>query len=151
MQRYRRVLAFVTVAVDAPAVVSRAAQLARLHASELALAAVVDIVPGFECDRYPVVTGDELRREIATDVRARLERLLADARGAGEILVACGEESEAVTHVLRSWRPDLVVVSRRADHGVTSHARAGHDVLAVGGDEHPGFAGRLMNALASML
>ncbi|MFO1283918.1 MAG: universal stress protein [Burkholderiales bacterium] len=151
MSGYRRVLAFVTVTVDAEAVVRRAVRMARLHGASLALATVADVVPGFECDRYPVTSGDELKRAIAADLRARLDRLLVDAQGAGEIIVVCGETRDAVAHTLRSWRPDLVVVAGRADHGVPTVANGRFDALTVGEPGRPGYAGRMWNALASML
>lgn len=151
MSSYRRILAFVALTADAEALVRRAVQLSRLHGASLALVTVVDFVAGYECDRYPVVSGDEMREAIAADVRNQLDRLLTGARGGAEIIVARGHEADAVDHTLRAWRPDLVLVAQGADHGVPARGASGFDLLTVGSGGWQNVAGRLINALAASL
>lgn len=152
MRHYRRIIAFIDIGPEAATTSQRAIQMARLHGAALALAGVVDFVPGYECDRYPVVSGDEMRLAIRADVQRQLDKLLKDASASGEVIVACGGVGEVVTRTLASWRPDLVIVGRRSrlplDPGVVA---GGYDILTVGDPGWKGIAGRMIQALASAL
>ncbi|OHC61597.1 MAG: hypothetical protein A2045_09945 [Rhodocyclales bacterium GWA2_65_20] len=154
MTTYRRVLALVALNADAEAVATRALQLSRSYNATLALAAVVDYSPGFECDHVPFMTPGQLRQATIRDVTEKLDALVDSigARGA-EIIVAGGREKEAIDDIARSWRPDLVLVGARAPHGLDrvadKAARAlPYDVLIVQ-NGRPSRVGRLINALSA--
>lgn len=154
MTTYRRVLALVALNGDAEAVAARALQLSRSYNATLALAAVVDYSPGFECDHVPFMTPAQLRQATIRDVTERLDALVNNigARGA-EIIVAGGREQEAIDDIARSWQPDLVLVGARAPHGLDRVAdKPGralpYDVLIVQ-NGRPSRVGRLINALSA--
>ena len=145
MSAYRRVLALVALNADAENVARRAAEMARFHGAALALAAVVDYVPGFESDHLPFKTPAQMRAAICADVRTKLDALVA---GGGEVIVAAGSEAESVAAIFRSWQPDLVLVSARARHGLAADVqRQPFDLLLVQ-TQRQGYVGRLINALS---
>lgn len=153
MRSYRRVLALVAITADSEAVARRAVQLSRFHGATLALAAVVDYAPGFECDHVPFKTPEQMRQAIVRDVRGKLDRLLSSIEydGGCEIIVACGGERDLIGQLTRSWRPDLVLVGSLAPHGMDKNvAKTPYDVLIVQNGRRS-FAGRLINALAASL
>ena len=154
MPAYRRVIALVEPRPHGDAVVRRALQLARFHGAALALAAVVDYAPGFESDHVPFLTPKAMTDAICADVRKRLGEMLARAGGSGaEIIVAAGSRDDAVEDILGSWKPDLVLVGRRAPHGLDKpgsrlprHDGLPCDVLFVQ-NEPGGFVGRMVQAI----
>jgi hypothetical protein len=153
MRSYRRVLALVTVTADGEAVARRAVQLARFHRATLALAAVVDYTPGLECDHAPFMTPEQMRHTIVRDVRGKLDRLASNIEhdGGCEIIVACSRERDLVGQLIRSWRPDIVLVGSRAPHGIDKNVgKTPFDVLIVQNGRQS-FTGRLINALAASL
>lgn len=153
MRTYRRILAFIDISADHKAVADRAAQLSRHYGADVALASVVDLRPGFDCDHVPFLTPRQLQKATAADVGKRVEAV-ADAAGlpAAEIIVGSGGEADTAAEIANSWQPDLVLVGADAPHGFDAAApekRGGaYDVLIVQTGK-PGFAGRLINALAA--
>ncbi len=152
MSTYKRILALVALNSDSATVAKRAVQLSRAYGATLALAAVVDYTPGFESDHVPFLTPDEMRQAIVRDMRERLQQMMTDVGAGGcEIIVGCGSEREVVSELTRSWRPDLVLVGSHARHGLEHRGeRAAYDVL-ITQNGRPGFAGRMINALAAAL
>ena len=154
MRTYHRILALVALNADAEAVAVRALQMSRSYNATLALAAVVDYRPGYECDHMPFMTPEQLRLATIKDVTEKLDELV-DKIGAGgaEIIVAGGRENEAVADIASSWRPDLVLVGARAPHGLDGVAvkpvrPLPYDVLIVQ-NGRPSKVGRLINALSA--
>lgn len=152
MSTYKRILALVALNSDSAAVARRAVQLSRAYGATLALASVVDYTPGFESDHVPFLTPGEMRQSIVRDMRERLDQMMTEIGAGGcEIIVGCGSEKEIVSELTRSWRPDLVLVGSNARHGLDQGgARAAYDVLTIQ-NNRPGFAGRMINALAAAL
>ncbi len=152
MSTYKRILALVALNSDSAAVAKRAVQLSRSYGATLALASVVDYTPGFESDHVPFLTPEEMRQATARDLRERLQQMMTDVGAGGcEIIVGCGSEHEVVSELTRSWRPDLVLVSSHARHGLERNSeRAAYDVLTIQSNR-PSFAGRMINALAAAL
>lgn len=152
MSTYKRILALVAFNSDSATVARRAVQLSRSYGSTLALAAVVDYTPGFECDHVPFPTPGEMRQAIVRDMREKLEQMMTEVGAGGcEIIVGCGSEPEVVSELTRSWHPDLVLVGSHARHGLEQNdARAAYDVLTIQSNR-PSFAGRMINALAAAL
>lgn len=152
MSTYKRILALVALNGDSAAVAKRAVQLSRAYGATLALASVVDYTPGFESDHVPFLTPGEMRQFIVRDLREKLDQMMTEIGAGGcEIIVGCGSEKEVVSELTRSWRPDLVLVGSHARHGLDQNgARAAYDVLTIQ-NNRPGFAGRMINALAAAL
>ncbi|MEW5964760.1 MAG: universal stress protein [Pseudomonadota bacterium] len=155
MRSYQRILTIVDTCHSAEPVVRRAAQLAQLYRASLALACAVDYAAGLESDHIPFMTPVEMRKAIVADVGEKL-RKLADAAGAGgaELIVAEGTSREVTVDLVTSWQPDLVVVSGEVAWPGEWNAIARSlecdgqiDVLRVQMDR-PGFAGRIIQALA---
>ncbi len=152
MSDYKRILALVAFNSDSEAVARRAVQLSRSYGATLALAAVVDYTPGFESDHVPFLTPGEMRQAIVRDMREKLDQIMTKIGAGGcEIIVGCGSEKEVVSELTSSWRPDLVLVGSHARHGLDQNGeRAAYDVLTIQ-NKRPGFAGRMINALAAAL
>ena len=154
MRTYHRVLALVALNADTKAVAARALQLSRSYNATLALAAVVDYRPGYECDHVQFMTPEQLRQATIRDVTEKLDALVAEiGAGGAEIIVAGGREKEAVADIARSWQPDLVLVGARASHGLDdvvnkSERPLPYDVLIVQ-NGRPSPVGRLINALSA--
>lgn len=155
MRSYQRILTIIDTCRSAEPVVRRAAQLAQLYRASLALACAVDYPVGLDTDHVPFKTPVEMRKALVADVGEKL-RVLADSAGAGgaELIVAEGTSRQVAADLVTSWKPDLVVVSGEAawplewDAIARSVERDGRvDVLRVQMDR-PGFAGRLIQALA---
>ena len=150
MSKYRRILALVAFNIDSAAVAQRAVQLSRFYGATLALAAVVDSTAGFASDHVHLPAADDRRQ---TSMRGKLDRMMTEIGYGGgcEIIVGCGSEQKVVSELTFSWRPDLVLVGSRARHGLEQNGeRTPYDVLIVQ-DSRPGFAGRMINALAVAL
>lgn len=155
MRSYQRILTINDACHSAEPVVRRAAQLAQLYRASLALACVVDYPAGLETDHVPFKTPVEMRKAIVADVGEKMRKLAEAAGAAGaELIIAEGTSRQVSADLVRSWRPDLVVVSGEAawpgewEVIARSVERDGHvDVLRVQMDR-PGIAGRLIQALA---
>jgi len=153
MSRYRRILALVAFNIDSAAVAQRAVQLSRFYGATLALAAVVDCAAGVASNRVPLSAADDRRQALVRDMRGKLDQMMTEIGYGGgcEIIVGCGSEPKVVSELTCSWRPDLVLVGSRARHGLEQNGeRTAYDVLFVQ-DSRPGFAGRMINALAVAL
>lgn len=158
MTIYHRVLALVDIGRRGDQVMLRAAELAAAHKAELAIAAIVDYAPGFECDHIPFRSPQEMQRAIVRDVADKLgEKACRLGIGGAEVIVSSGREDEAVADLMRSWRPDLVLVGSHAPHGLQKAVAENgrdkplpHDLLVVR-IGRPGLAGRVIQALASAM
>jgi len=153
MGKYRRILALVASNTDGAAVAQRAVQLSRFYGATLALATVVDSAPGIKSNQAPFLAADEMRQTRVRDVRCKLEQMMTEigCDSGCEIIIGCGSEQEVVAELTSSWRPDLVLVGSRARHGMEqNNDRTAYDVLTVQ-HSHPGFPGRMINALAAAL
>jgi nucleotide-binding universal stress UspA family protein len=159
MTTYHRILALVDVGRRGDQVMLRATELAAAHKAALAVAAIVDYVPGFECDHVPFRSPQEMQRAIVRDVAEKLgESVRRLGIGGAEVVVVSGTESQAASDLMRSWRPDLVLVGSHAPHGLQKSAAAGnghgmspaYDLLVVR-IGRPGLAGRVIRALASAM
>lgn len=150
MPAYKRIMALVDPGRNGEAVVRQAARLAASCHAELAVAGIVDYVPGFECDHVPFRTPQEMRRAIVRDVTEKLGELLRRLGCRAETIVASGSERQAVADLTRSWRPDLVLVGSHAPHGLggAGGESPGFDVLVVRAGR-TGLAGRIVQALAA--
>jgi nucleotide-binding universal stress UspA family protein len=154
MPAYRRIIALIEPRPGGEAVVRRALQTARFHGAALAIAGIVDYSPGFESDHVPFLTPTQMTDAICADVRERLGEILTRAGGgSAEIIVARGSRDDAVADILGSWKPDLVLVGRRAPHGLDKpdsrlarDAALPFDVLFVQ-NEPRSFAGRMVQAI----
>lgn len=159
MAIYRRILALADISANGEAVARRAAQMALAHNATLAVAALVDYTPGFECDHIPFRTPQEMREAIARDVAGKLDDMVARiGLGGAEVIVAGGDAEKAGADLVRSWRPDLVLVGSHAPHGldapprslVRRDGRLPFDVLIVQMGK-PSFTGRLIQALSAAI
>lgn len=149
MRTYRRILAFIDISAAHQAVADRAAQLSQNYGADLALAAVVNLHPGYEADHAPCMTPNQLRQATMDDLGKRLEGL-ADGAGvpAAEIIIGSGSEADTAAEIANSWRPDLVLVGADSPHGFDAATGTDFDVLVVKTGK-PSFAGRIINALAA--
>ena len=152
MSNYRRILALVAVKSDSLAVAQRALQMSRIHGATLALATVIDASPNIESDRVELLSADEMRQAHMRDVKEKLQQMtiaIGCDRGC-EIIVCRGSQAKVVAELTSSWRPDLVLVDVRAPHRTEQDycAKPAYDILLVQ-NARPGFAGRMINALAA--
>lgn len=148
MSSYHRVLSVVDSSDAAAHVIRRAALLARLCGASLAVASVADAPPG----------GDEsvhARLAFIGEATRRAEKLAGKA-GVRDFDVLISErDCHALSAVVGSWHPDLVVVSASDLRGLTgwldslrgSFSRV--DVLKVE-PEGPGIGRRMATALAGL-
>lgn len=154
MSNYRRILALVAVDSDSLAVAQRALQMARIHGATLALATVIDASPDIEADRAEPLSVNEMHEAQMRNIKEKLQQMtnaIGCDRGC-EIIVCRGSQAKVVAELTSSWRPDLVLVDIRAPHR-TEHdygANSAYDILLVQ-NARPGFAGRMINALAAGL
>jgi nucleotide-binding universal stress UspA family protein len=153
VSKYRRILALVAFNIDSAAVAQRAVQLSRFYGATLALATVVDAAPPPKSNKAPCLVADEIRQARVRDMRGKLDQMMTEIGcGSGcEIIVGCGTEQDVVAELTCSWRPDLVLVSSRARHGLEQNGECmAYDVLTVQ-NSRPSFSGRLINALTATL
>jgi universal stress protein A len=159
MTAYHRILALVDVGRRGEQVALRAAELAAAHKAELAIASNVDYSPGFECDHVPLRSPGQMQQAIMRDVAERLGEATQRLGISGaEVIVTSGSEGRAVDDLVRSWRPDLVLVGSHAPHGLQQgvgqpprHGKPLPFDLLVVRIGRPGLAGRLIHALASAM
>lgn len=149
MRTYRRILALIELSPEGEAVARRALQMARAFNAALGIGFVVDYQPGFECDHVPFRTPAEMREAIVGDVRGKLDRMVAAIGAAGaEVLVVSGTQGAAVTEMVGSWQPDLLLTGSEAARGLDATDKdLPFDVLRVR-TGRPGLVGRLIHALA---
>lgn len=154
MSNYRRILALVAVNSDSLAVAQRALQMSRIYGATLALATVIDASPDIESDRVVLLSANEMRQAHMLDVKEKLQQMTIaiGCEGGCEIIVCRGSEAKVVAELTSSWRPDLVLVDARTPYGTEQDCRENpaYDVLLVQ-NGRPGFAGRMINALAATL
>lgn len=154
MSKYRRILALVAVNRENQAVAQRAMQLSRVYGATLALATVIDSSPASESDRNELPSANASQQAHLRDVKEKLEQMALEigCDGGCEIIVCCGTAAKVVAELTSSWRPDLVLVDARAPCGTEQDCRENpaYDVLLVQ-NGRPGFAGRMINALAATL
>ncbi len=148
MSSYHRVLSVVDSSDGASHVIRRAALMARLCGATLAVASVADAPPGGD---------DSIHSRLAFigEATRRAEKLAGKA-GASDFEVLISErDRHALSAVVGSWLPDLVVVSASDPRGLTGwldSLRGGSssiDVLKVE-PEGPGIGRRMANALAGL-
>lgn len=159
MATYRRIMALIDISTNGEAVARRAAQMALAHNAALAVAAIVDYTPGFECDHIPFRTPQEMREAIGRDVAGKLDDMVTRiGLGGAEVIVVSGETEKATADLARSWRPDLMLVGSHAPQGldappqslVRRDGRLPFDLLIVQMSK-PSLAGRLIQALSAAI
>lgn len=148
MSAYHRVLSVVDSSDGASHVFRRAALMARLCGASFAVASVADAPPG----------GDESIRArlVSIDVATRRAEKLAGKAGVRDFDVLISErDGHALSAVVGSWQPDLVVVSASDPHGLSGWleslrgASARIDVLKVE-PEGAGIGRRMAAAFAGL-
>lgn len=150
MSSYRRVLSVIEPLEGAAHVIRRAALLARMCGATLAVASVADHPPG---------GNDSIRERLSfvTDATRRVERLAGSA-GVRDLEVLVSErDCHALSALVGSWHPDLIVVGAREPRGLAgwtellreSGADHAADVLKVE-PEHTGVRRRVATVLAGL-
>lgn len=148
MSSYHRVLSVVDSSDGASHVIRRAALMARLCGASLAVASVADAPPGGD---------NSIRSRLAFigEATRRAEKLAGKA-GVRDFEVLISERDQlALSAVVGSWHPDLLVVSASDPRGLTGWLDSLRgpssriDVLKVD-QEGPGIGRRMANALAGL-
>lgn len=111
MSSYRRILSIVEPGDAAAHALKRAALLARLCGASLAVASVIDHLPG---------GGDSIRDQVAqlTEATQRVERLAGKAGIRDAEVLISERDRKVLVGLVASWQPDLVVVAAGAPHGL---------------------------------
>jgi len=158
MRTYRKILTLVDISPNGERVAQHALNMARLYNATLASATIIDYTSGYESDHAPFLTPNQMRQAMVQQFSGKLERLLNRIGATGvEAIVAAGELKSAVTDVVQSWQPDLVVVGSHETFGLDQpksvfgrHAiTLPFDVLVTQIEQPKNIGGRLVHALTA--
>lgn len=152
MKTYRRILVPTFSSCPSVAQLNRCSELAALGDCKLRVVHILDRSHIFESDGPAgIFPQEELIAAKVSDVRQRL-RLLLDRSGLGwaQSSVSVGDPKKLLARELKTWLPDLVIVTKAWGHAhrVERAAREAGipmpDILGVAAD---GLGRKLLNAL----
>ncbi len=114
MKTRQRILVPFTHGHSGAALLRRASELAASGEVELLVASVLDTRSGFEIDGPAGNLPGERAARLAPPEQKRIERdLVRHGLGRAQATVIWGEPQSALSALIQSWRPDLVVCDGR--------------------------------------
>ncbi|WP_288013783.1 universal stress protein [Diaphorobacter sp.] len=136
MKARQRVLIPFTHGHSGSALLRRAGEISAAADVELLVVSVLDTRSGFEADGPAgTLPGDRAAR-LAPPEQKRLEHdLMRHGLDQAKATVIWGEPRTALSALIRSWRPDLVVCDGRTRHMLRAHAdQEGPALMTIGRD-----------------
>jgi nucleotide-binding universal stress UspA family protein len=134
MKTRQRILVHTTPSSSSGALLRRAGEIAASRQAELLVVSVLDTRSGFEPDGPAGNLPGERAARRAPAERQRLERQLKqNGLGQAQSTVIWGEPRAALSALIHSWRPDLVMCEGRASSMLPAQTdRPGPEMMTIG-------------------
>lgn len=136
MKTRQRILVPLTHGYSASALLRHASEMAASQQAELLVVSVLDTRSGFELDGPAGSLPGERAARLAPAEQTRLEHnLMRHDMGQVQATVIWGEPSAALSALIRSWQPDLVVCDGRTRRMLPArYGQEGPALMMVGGN-----------------
>jgi len=134
MNTHQRILVPFTHGYNGSALLRRASELAASGNVELRVVSVLDTRSGFELDGPAGNLPGERAARLAPAEQKRLEHdLMRHGLDRAQATVIWGEPRAALSALIRSWRPDLVVCDGRTRHMLPARTgQEGPEMMRIG-------------------
>ena len=134
MKTRQRILVPFTHGYSASALLRGASEIAASHQAELLVVSVLDTRSGFELDGPAGNLPGERAARLAPAEQKRLEHdLMRHDMGQAQATVIWGEPRAALSSLIRSWRPDLVVCDGRTRRMLPARtSQEGPELMRIG-------------------